>query len=317
MLVDVKAEVVMQNMAADLEMGVVESVVRNQVCEWLDLDRHPQDLTVKAWVVPTQSAEPGPLYAISDLHMGDGGPRDNFAYGTHEKELLAFLDMVEDKRGRLVICGDLFELWQSNISKVLTKRMSLLDRLARMKAIYILGNHDSDLNYFIGKPGWLGHPFFQTMRLEHTEAIAGRRFHFIHGHQADAYCSGDTPGLGRITAIYSGLAEDRNGSPMLDKYRTVEDKVVGRLERLVSLWNRLRGKPDRFTEIDRNLRGIRGNAVVVCGHTHFPGHIGQWHYNTGTWAERVNSFLCIKDGQVGVFDWTDYRAVENKTELPI
>jgi UDP-2,3-diacylglucosamine pyrophosphatase LpxH len=324
----------MQNMPSDLESGTVESVLRRSICEWLDLDRHPQDLTVtvhqpKRQPLPAPaapspllpvSASAGPLYAISDLHMSDGGPRDNFAYGTHEKELLAFLDMVEANRGRLVICGDLFELWQSNISKVLTKRMALLDRLARMKAIYILGNHDSDLNYFIGKPGWLGHPFFQTMRLEHTESIAGRRFQFIHGHQADAYCSGDTPGLGRITAIYSGLAEDRNGSPMLDKYRTVEDKVVGRLERLVSLWNRLRGKPDRFTEINRHLRDIRDRepAVVVCGHTHFPGHIGQWHYNTGTWAERVNSFFCISpEGGLGVFDWTDYRAVENKTELPI
>lgn len=317
---DMKAEVLMQNMAADLEPTTVESVLRSTACEWLDLDRHPQDLTVSAWTVPTvEIAESAPLYAISDLHMGDGGPRDNFAYGTHEKELLAFLDMVEDKRGRLVICGDLFELWQSNISKVLTKRTALLDRLAQMKAIYILGNHDSDLNYFIGKTGWLGHPFFQTMRLEHTEWVAGRRFQFIHGHQADAYCLGDTPGLGRITAIYSGLAEDRNGSPMLNKYRTVEDKVVGRLERLVSLWNRLRGKPDRFTEINRNLGRIhdKDQAVIICGHTHFPGHIGTWHYNSGTWAERVNSFLCIKDGQVGVFDWTDYRAIPNRTELPI
>lgn len=316
---DVKAEGLMQNMTADLEPTTVESVLRSTACEWLDLDRHPQDLTVKAWMVPAvKTAEPGSLYAISDLHMGDGGPRDNFAYGTHEKELLAFLDMVEADNGRLVICGDLFELWQSNISKVLTKRLDLLDRLARMNAIYILGNHDSDLNYFIGT-NWLGHPFFQTMRQDHTEKIGGRYFHFIHGHQADSYCAGDTPGLGRITAIYSGLAEDRNGGPTLNKYRTVEDKVVGRLERLVSLWNRLRGKPDRFTEINRHLRDIRDQepAVIVCGHTHFPGHIGQWHYNTGTWAERVNSFLCIKDGQVGVFDWTNYRAVPNRTELPI
>ena len=29
----------------------------------------------------------GPIYAISDLHMGDGGPRDNFAYGDREKQL--------------------------------------------------------------------------------------------------------------------------------------------------------------------------------------------------------------------------------------
>jgi UDP-2,3-diacylglucosamine pyrophosphatase LpxH len=326
---DVKAELLIKGMPDDTYVEAVS------------LDRHPQDIAVTAttWAASKTmfvnaivdglkaAVKPaGPLYAISDLHMGDGGPRDNFAYGTHEKELLAFLDMVETNRGRLIICGDLFELWQSNISKVLTKREWLLDRLAWMKAIYVLGNHDADLYYFIGKAGWLDHPFFQTMRQEHTEQIGGRWFHFIHGHQADPYCSGDNPGLGRITAIYSGLAEDRNGSPMLDKYRTVEDKVVGRLEKLVSLWNRLRGKPDRFTEINRTLRnllyaadnGYAGHDVIVCGHTHFPGRIGNWHYNPGTWAERVNSFLCVnQNGTVGVFDWTECRAVPNPTELPI
>ncbi len=259
------------------------------------------------------------IYAISDLHMGDGGPRDNFAFGSHEKDLLSFLDMVEETGGRLVICGDLFELWQSNVSKVLTKRLWLLDRLAEMGAIYVLGNHDADLLHFVGKD-WLVHPFFGTMRESLTLNINGKLFHFIHGHQADAYCSGDTPGIGRITAIYSGLAEDKNGSPMLNKYRTVEDKVVGRLEKLVSLWGRLRGKPDRFTEINRALSVFlrQGADVVVCGHTHFPGHIGQWHFNCGTWAEKTNSYVVINEnGTAGVFDWANGKATPNQTELPI
>jgi len=260
------------------------------------------------------------VYAISDLHLGDGGPRDNFAYGSHEKDLLSFLDMVEADQGKLIICGDLFELWQSNISQVLTKRVYLLDRLAKMNAIYVLGNHDADLLYFVGRD-WLNHQFFHNMVSDFTLSIGGRRFSFIHGHQADAYCSGDTPGLGRITAIYSGLCEDKNGGPMLDKYRTVEDKAVGRLEKLVSLWSRLRGKPDRFTAINRSLRDLyvkMGCDVIVCGHTHFPGRISSWHYNTGTWAERTNSFVRINSfGAVGVYDWVDGRATPNLTELSI
>lgn len=265
------------------------------------------------------------LYVISDLHAGDGDARDNFAV-TGEKALMSFLDMVQDNKGRLIICGDLFELWQSNISKVITKRIWLLDRLAAMGAIYVLGNHDSDLLYFTD--GWLKHPFFRTMCREHRETIGGKDFIFVHGHAADPYCAGDTPGLGRITAIYSGLAEDKNGGPMLDKYRTVEQKVVGRLEKLVSLWGRLRGRPDRNTEINRKLRDLYipmfspQRQVVVCGHTHFPGRIGQWHYNCGTWAERVNSFVRIdSDGRVSVNDWactppSGLASRPNTTELP-
>jgi UDP-2,3-diacylglucosamine pyrophosphatase LpxH len=260
-----------------------------------------------------------PIFVISDLHMGDGGPRDNFAFGDREKHLLAFLDHVEKSNGRLVICGDLFELWQSNISKVLTHRKWLLDRLASMETTYILGNHDSDLHYFMFQEGWLSHPFFRRMCESCFLSIGGKSFQFIHGHEADPYCSSDVPGLGRITAIYSGIKEDRNGGPMLDEYRTVEQRVVGRMERFVSFWNWLRGKPDRFTEINRRLRDMPPVAdVVISGHTHRPGHIDTWHYNAGTWAERTNSFLVISEnGTVGVFDWVGDKAVPNDTELPI
>lgn len=254
-----------------------------------------------------------PVYCISDLHMGDGGPRDNFSH--NEKQLLSFLDMVQDTKGKLIICGDLFELWQSNISKVITKRVWLLDQLAKMKAIYVLGNHDADLLYF---NGWLKHPFFSRMMARHTEQINGKYFHFIHGHQADPYCASDTPGLGRITAIYTGMAEDRHGGPMLNKYRTVEAKVLGPLEKLASLWGRLRGEPDRFTGINRQLRDIQcaAAATIICGHTHQPGRIGKWLYNCGTWAEQTNSYVRIAD-TVEVFDWVAGLPVPNRTELPI
>lgn len=332
---DIKANVLMRNMSADTKPDAVKDILARCIAEWLDFDRHPDDLTIDlatnhellAKAIRTMEAgirqqarfPEGPIFVISDLHMGDGGPRDNFAYGDREKELVAFLDYVERKCGRLVICGDLFELWQSNISKVLTKRKWLLDRFASMQATYILGNHDADLYYFMFQEGWLTHPFFRRMCGSCFLNKCGKSFQFIHGHEADPYCVSDVPGLGRITAIYSGLAEDRNGGPMLDKYRTVEQKVVGRMERLVSLWNWLRGKPDRFTAINRQLRDMAPVAdVVICGHTHRSGHIGTWHYNCGTWAERTNSFVCINSsGSVGVFDWKDGRAVPNQTELPI
>jgi UDP-2,3-diacylglucosamine pyrophosphatase LpxH len=230
--------------------------------------------------------------------------------------------MVEDNRGGLVICGDLFELWQSNLSKVLTKRVYLLDRFARMGVVYVLGNHDGDLRYFMPHDAAvkLTHPFFQRMCDNFVLRRAGKRFYFTHGHLADQYCSSESPGIGRIAAIYAGLKEDKNGGPMLNKYRTVEDKMEGRLDKLVGLWKRLCGKPNRYTKINRKLKGwaYHNGSIIICGHTHFPGHISGWHYNTGTWAERTNSFVCINDtGTVGVFDWANKTATPNMTELPI
>jgi UDP-2,3-diacylglucosamine pyrophosphatase LpxH len=325
---NIKAEVLMRNMAEDTSLVTVEDELRRAACEWLDLDHHPKDLDVRV-TAPTSDVtrpihwqdrdERSTIYAISDLHMGDAGPRDNFALGGREKQLMSFLDFVERNNGRLVICGDLFELWQSNVSKVLTKRVWLLDRLAKMEAVYVLGNHDADLYYFLGQRGWLTHPFFERMCIGCHLNRGGKSFQFTHGHEADPYCADDTPGLGRITAIYSGMAEDRNGGPMLDEYRTVEQKVIGPMERFVSFWNLLRGKPDRFTDINRRLRDAPPVAdVVICGHTHRPGHIGSWLYNCGTWAERTNSFVVINsNGWTSVFDWVDGQPVANHTELPI
>ncbi|MHB8108011.1 MAG: UDP-2,3-diacylglucosamine diphosphatase [Candidatus Cryosericum sp.] len=256
------------------------------------------------------------IYAISDLHLGDNGPRDNFAAGTHLRDFLGFLTHVETTEGALVICGDVFEFWQANVSRVLQQHICLLDRLADLQAIYIPGNHDADLQYFRSRMR-LNHPFFDLMCNSYTQVVAGRRFHFVHGHAADPYCASDRPGIGRITAIYTGLAEDKHGSPMLDKYHTVEAKVLGPWEKLASVWGRLRGEPSRNVGINRRLRALYPGDVVVSGHTHAPGRIGDWHYNCGTWAERVNSFVRIADdGTAQVFDWADGHATPNPTELP-
>lgn len=287
---------------------------------------------------PARRVKPKPIYVVSDLHLGDGGPRDNFAHmsnGHREDEFLAFLDFVEEQNGRLIIVGDFFELWQSNISMVLTLRDRLLDRLAAMGAIYVLGNHDADLILFCtdwqSRPvsrRWLSHPFFKIMRTEHTERIGDKSFHFIHGHEVDYYCAGDNPGLSRIAAIYSGLREDRNGSPLLNKYKTVEARSIGRLERLSNFIRWCCGKPSRTKTMNQGLRDYireRGYDVLVSGHTHLAGQM--WSekgrvllpiYNSGTWAGGTCSFVVISPGgSVSIFDWINDQAEPNLTMIKV
>lgn len=284
---------------------------------------------------PALDKKPRPVYVVSDLHLGDCGPRDNFAFmsnGAREAEFITFLDFVEEQHGRLIIAGDLFELWQSNISLVLTLRERLLDRLAAMGAIYILGNHDADLQYFCTHH-WLSHPFFATMRQSHTENIGGKSFHFIHGHEVDYYCASNYPGLGRIAAIYTGLREDRNGSPLLNKYKTVEARSIGRLERLSNFIRWLGGKPNRTRAMNQGLCdyirefGVANGGkydVLVSGHTHRAGQLWSKNrsfspvYNAGTWAEDTCSFVAISPGgMVSIFDWIDGQLESNWTRIVI
>ncbi len=262
-----------------------------------------------------------PIFAISDLHIGDKGFRDNFAYSGNERRFLGFLDYVKDNDGEIVIVGDFFELWQANMSKVLTSRMRLLDQLSELNIVYVLGNHDIDLCYFINNEGWLSHPFFNrlTRHIYHTY-MGERLFSFTHGHLVDPYCDSDDPGVGRISAIYTGLREDCNKGPMLDKYHTVEGRVLGRLGKLSQFKNWITCKPNLNVQMNRRLRSQKPQAIdaIVCGHTHKPGRIGSWLYNCGTWAEGKCSFVKITDdGKANVFDWVNNKAILNTTELPI
>lgn len=283
---------------------------------------------------PTIVCREKPVYAVSDLHLGGGGPRDNFAHmsdGRRKIDFGTFLDYVEARAAQLVIIGDFFELWQSNMSKVIVRHRKLLDRLAAMGATYVLGNHDADLRYFMfpqaKKHGdWLNHPFFRRMADHYNVTLGDQKIRFIHGHQADSYCDSDTPGFGRISAIYSGIWEDRHGSPLITKYckksRTVESATVGRIEQLITFFRRLLGKPGRFEEINRNLIELYGHSlcdVLVTGHTHRAGKIrDQQIYNTGTWAEKTCSFVSVDcNGRIGVWDWVNGVPRCNNTILEI
>jgi UDP-2,3-diacylglucosamine pyrophosphatase LpxH len=240
------------------------------------------------------------IIVVSDLHLGDRGPRDNFAHPDKMPDFNNFLDYVS--LDKLVVAGDLFDFWQVNLSKAIIMYRRLLDRLARMNASYIVGNHDADLKYFVGMD-FLGHPFFKRMCTSMDGEIGGKKFLVRHGHEADPYCKSDTPDFGRITAIASGLLEDKQGP--LDGEVCVEDRFIGRLEWFSNLYKRFKGTGDRTVELHANMKTLKGDAdVLITGHTHMPGRIEGWYFNSGSWARTVNSFVRIEDdGSVGVWDW--------------
>ena len=72
---------------------------------------------------------------ISDLHIGDRSPSDNLCRANRESLLDSFLRHVEDQQGQLVILGDFLELLRYSLDAIITRRRTLLDRLADMGAI--------------------------------------------------------------------------------------------------------------------------------------------------------------------------------------
>lgn len=276
----------------------------------------------------------GDIFVISDLHIGDGGVRDNFEAGKKTPQLRDFLDHVGSEGGELFILGDLFELWQVNLSLLFMKRLALLDQLAALRLVYVPGNHDIDLVHFIGTD-FLNHPFFTRMHPPFIRELGGKRLHFCHGHETDPFNSGDEPGFGRMLSIFGGVFEDQNGSPLLASGENVEDVLEQFGDSMLTIWKsavaaakgRVTDKevcpkealtpvqnPDRLGEHVAGVRAaLRASAydVVVLGHTHKPGRIGDWYYNSGSWAGPLNSFLRISpDGHVRHLEWKDGRAIE-------
>ena len=276
------------------------------------------------------------IYVLSDLHMGDRGPRDNFGYhgSKKPKQFEQFLEFVEKNNGELIVLGDLFEFWQSSLAKVIITNKNLLDKMADMEVRYILGNHDADLKDFIGK-NMLSHPFFNKMSGPIERIIAGKIFKFQHGHEVDPFNSGDSPGWGRMLAIFAGIFEEKLRSPFWTDDETVEEKLEKFGESLLTVWNwtvttfkmplkKKSPKPkDELTpaqnpnRISKLIKSYRKNKkkeeydIAIVGHTHQPGKLKDedWYFNSGSWVKEHNEFLTISmDGKIEFYRWKDQKA---------
>jgi UDP-2,3-diacylglucosamine pyrophosphatase LpxH len=283
------------------------------------------------------------IIVVSDLHMGDGGPRDNFSADHKEYQFNLFLDFVENRNAQLFIMGDLFEFWQANIGKVLIRWLPLLDRLAWLRAVYVVGNHDADFEDLIGTH-MLGHPFFERMSGPFEQVIGGKRFKFMHGHELDPFNRDGTPRWGRILSILAGIMEDRKGSPLLSAGGFTEKSLLKVARSFMWMWNNsvnlfekseLHEKPHTLEESltpaqdPAKIKGIlsvyhrnkihEGYDYLVAGHTHAVGRFQEWYYNCGCWVGLRTHFLeILQDGRIHVCEWSkDHPVVMEKVNLYI
>ena len=151
-----------------------------------------------------------------------------------------------------------------------------------------------------------GHPLFLREVRAFEKTIGGRRFAFLHGHESDPYCRDLNPGTGEITAIISGMLEDRNRGPFTASPchgRPVRRHAGSGLDPLADLTFQ-HGRMDEMLDGVEAYRKEAGADVVVYGHTHEPGCIGDYHFNTGCWARTNDTFVRIEDdGQTAVWEW--------------
>jgi UDP-2,3-diacylglucosamine pyrophosphatase LpxH len=264
---------------------------------------------------------------ISDLHLGDGSNRDTFAGNGREKSLYVFLDHVEAEGGELIVAGDLLEMMWWDVDVIVSRYGEVLDRLTEMDAAYVLGNHDAPVARMT-EAGEL-HPFLKKVDEKLIRTIGGKTFKIMHGHEADVLSGKSIVNCDQFLENLPNGCEDSKGGSIISRdelykllsrfgeyaqkmLRWVTSSVNARLYdwEHVGCIGKLRGisRTLRTRKMVKRYMGELNQGdydVAVVGHTHRPGEIGSWYFNSGSWTGPTNNFIRISPcGGVEVFEWS-------------
>ncbi|NQT95786.1 MAG: UDP-2,3-diacylglucosamine diphosphatase [Candidatus Omnitrophica bacterium] len=262
---------------------------------------------------------------ISDLHLGDGSRADDF----HRKdELLKLLEIAAKENFLLIVVGDLFELWQSDLKNIILEHREIIDKLLYLrrngKLLHLIGNHDHiPFVKYIGTG--LG------VELEYNDAGIWAE----HGNQYDIFNRYQDPRLekrnkwGRACAFVVGWME-RLLHPDIDEWvldslireEGVFTKHVGKLKKMItpssSEYIKKGGDLSEYEEAAKK-RIETGEKIVVFGHTHRPKLkkiTGGIYANCGCWCgkEQIPTYIKVDSGKVTLVNGIDHTTI-NSLEL--
>ena len=251
---------------------------------------------------------------ISDLHLGDGSRTDDFH---HDKEFLEFLDFAENQASELIIVGDLLELWQADLDKVLFTHDKVIKRLLslkdKIKLTYVIGNHD-----YIPFIRFIGSGLGIELEYRDTEnSIVAE-----HSHKYDVFNSYKNPlrsikwPMGkRVALLTAGMERFLHKDADVWFSKRIED-IDSFLHHAVSMQNKVTPSSKQYIQQgghfgefnDAAIKYIeKGAKIVIFGHTHKPqlDIIDNGIYaNCGTWTDGTQptyiahdkNFIELRDG---------------------
>jgi len=90
----------------------------------------------------------GKILIISDLHLADGSPTDDFGTDENTKDredkLIQFINHYNPTK--IYFNGDIYELWQVSMKKIKKAHQTILDFIKTdIRVVEIIGNHDYEL----------------------------------------------------------------------------------------------------------------------------------------------------------------------------
>ncbi|MCQ9208123.1 MAG: UDP-2,3-diacylglucosamine diphosphatase [Omnitrophica bacterium] len=234
---------------------------------------------------------------ISDLHLGDGSRTDDFH---RDGAFLKFLEFVEDQAQELIILGDLFELWQADLDRVMFRHSKVVNKLLalknKLKVSYVIGNHDyiPFIKFVNSNSG-----IFLEYRDSETGIIAE------HGHKYDIFNRYKNPlrsingPAGRHFTLFLANLE-RFIHPDVDGWaKKAMENLDDFLHEAIFIKNKITPatkeylkRGGHFGEFEQAVKNHinRGAKIVIFGHIHKPQlEIMEKgiYANCGAWVDNV------------------------------
>ncbi len=197
------------------------------------------------------------ILVISDLHLGVYARGDIF--GWDSGKFLETLKEVCDtnKIDKIILNGDIFELYKYRISEIEDTHKALLGFLREKKAVFIKGNHDIILD-----KGLSSYTIINSK---------GESIHIEHGHNAD-FLNGTK--LGRfIGVLLMTLLKTMCKIDIVNRIYLAIVKFDDEIERIPRKYN-------SYKYLNYALKLLKKHDVLIMGHTHKMEVHKTWHFNS-------------------------------------
>ncbi|EKE25903.1 MAG: hypothetical protein ACD_5C00008G0014 [uncultured bacterium] len=223
---------------------------------------------------------------MSDFHLGSSRSK--------AKEIAGFLtELTKFPPKRLVLAGDVFELWSTNYKNIEATEHRVITLVAHLselgtKIVFIPGNHDRAFrafaNFTFGKI---------KMRNEYVVRHGHKKYLVLHGDEFDAFTRNHVVIsilldqlyflLVKVWSFINMFSRSKN-SLSAEKHSKKYEEMVSKIKKLALSYAR-----------SRKLDGI------IIGHSHWPeidsnnkGFKGMLFANAGDWIESC-SYIVVGD----------------------
>lgn len=237
---------------------------------------------------------------VSDLHLGI--PESN------KERFAAFLDELGDDIERLILLGDIFDLWRRDPLGVLLENTDILQKLLglqpRINVSFVIGNHDYHLFKFLESYFGATFELNRDLRLEHYATT----YWFIHGYQLENKRFG-TLELYELFADRMCMAGEDVGKAADAIWNTVGEKKDIWKKLILPSWVKEKVEKITLPPEERDLEKLEKYAIdlvsegghyqggfLIYGHTHKP-YVNKEAQtaNSGSWVEHAADYLVITD----------------------